>query len=50
MMNQWAKLFGVSGTPGNVIIDRETGKYNVLPGAYPAENFIEMINSMKEAE
>lgn len=50
MMNQWAKLFGVSGTPGNVIIDRETGKYNVLPGAYPAENFIEMIKSMKEAE
>lgn len=50
MMSQWAKLFGVSGTPGNVIIDRETGKYNVLPGAYPAENFIEMINSMKEAE
>ena len=50
MMNQWAQLFGVSGTPGNVIIDRETGKYNVLPGAYPADNFIEMINSMKEAE
>ena len=50
MMNQWAKLFGVSGTPGNVIIDRETGKFEVLPGAYPAQNFIDKINSMKEAE
>jgi len=50
MMSQWAKLFGVSGTPGNVIIDRETGKFEVLPGAYPAQNFIDKINSMKEAE
>lgn len=47
MMNQWAKLFGVSGTPGNVIIDRETGKYEVIPGAYPADTFIEKINAMK---
>ena len=47
MMNQWAKLFGISGTPGNVIIDRETGKYEVVPGAYPADTFIEKINSMK---
>ena len=47
MMNQWATVFGISGTPGNVIYDRETGKYQVLPGAYPAENFVEMINSMK---
>jgi predicted DsbA family dithiol-disulfide isomerase len=47
MMNQWAKLFGVSGTPGNVIVDRETGKYEVVPGAYPADTFIEKINAMK---
>lgn len=47
MMSQWARLFGVSGTPGNVIIDRETGKYEVVPGAYPAETFIEKINAMK---
>ena len=47
MMNQWATVFGISWTPGNVIYDRETGKYQVLPGAYPAENFVEMINSMK---
>lgn len=47
MMNQWATVFGISGTPGNVIYDRETGKYQVLPGAYPAENFVEIINNMK---
>ena len=47
MMNQWATVFGISGTPGNVIYDRETGKYQVLPGAYPTENFVDMINSMK---
>ena len=47
MASQWATLFGVSGTPGNVIIDRETGKFVLIPGAYPAESLIEQINSMK---
>ena len=49
MMSQWATLFGIQGTPGNVIIDRETWKYKVLPGAYPAENFIEIIESLKNS-
>ena len=31
MMEKGYQLFGISGTPGNVIIDRETGKYQVLP-------------------
>lgn len=47
MMNQWATIFGIQWTPGNVIIDRETGKYQVLPWAYPADNFYEIIDSMK---
>lgn len=47
MMNQWATIFGISGTPGNVIFDRETWKYQVLPGAYPADNFYSIIDSMK---
>lgn len=47
MMNQWATVFGISGTPGNVIFDRETWKYQVLPGAYPADNFYSIIDSMK---
>ncbi len=47
MASQWASLFGVSWTPGNVIIDRETGKFVLIPGAYPAESLIEQINAMK---
>lgn len=50
MMNQWASVFGVTWTPGNVIIDRETGKFQLIPGAYPADTFIEAINNMKSAE
>ena len=47
MMNQGASVFGITGTPGNVIYDRETWKYKVLPWAYPAENFVEIINELK---
>ena len=47
MMSQWRTIFGITGTPGNVIIDRETGKYQVLPWAYPAEEFYKIIDSMK---
>ena len=49
MMNQWSQLFGVNGTPGNVIIDRETGKYKLISGAYPAEDIINAINELKNA-
>jgi predicted DsbA family dithiol-disulfide isomerase len=49
MMNQGNQLFGVNGTPGNVIIDRETGKFELISGAYPVESFVEAINKMKNA-
>ncbi|NOZ43925.1 MAG: DsbA family protein [bacterium] len=39
-------LFGVKGTPGNVIIDRETGEFILIPGAYPKEKFIEEIDKL----
>lgn len=32
-------LFWIGGTPGNVILDRETGKYIVVSWAYPFEKF-----------
>lgn len=41
-------LFGVTGTPGNVIIDGETGKFVLIPGAYPAEKLIEEIEKLKK--
>lgn len=39
-------LFGVTGTPGNVIINNETGEYEVISGAYPASAFEELIDRM----
>jgi thioredoxin-related protein len=45
--NEWRSLFNVTGTPGNVIIDKETGKFVLIPWAYPAEKFIEEIEKMK---
>jgi protein-disulfide isomerase len=47
MMNQASELFGVSGTPGNVIVDRENGNYILIAGAYPAEEFVNAINEYK---
>lgn len=47
MMNQWSELFGVSWTPGNVIVDRENGNYIVVAGAYPVEEFVNAINEYK---
>lgn len=41
-------LFGIKGTPGNVIIDHKTGKFVLIPGAYPAEKFIEEINKLMQ--
>lgn len=32
-------LFGINGTPGNVVLNRETGKYVVVSGAYPLSKF-----------
>lgn len=48
-MNQWNELFGVNGTPGNVIIDRETGNYVLVSGAYPLDAFVEAVNTLKNA-
>ncbi len=45
--NEWASLFGISGTPGNVIIDRETWRFVVIPWAYPVEKFVEEIEKLK---
>lgn len=49
MMNQGNQLFGVNGTPGNVIIDRETGNYKLVSGAYPVDEFVNAINELKNA-
>lgn len=39
-------LFGINGTPGNVILDKETGKYVIINGAYPFESFDTEIQNL----
>lgn len=39
-------LFGVNGTPGNVIIDNEKGTYTLVAGAYPVEEFVKVIDGI----
>ena len=40
------QLFGITGTPGNVILNIETGEYEIVSGAYPADTFETTINSL----
>lgn len=47
-MSEGQSLFGVTGTPGNVVIDTQTGEYRVIAGAYPASEFIKNIDEMLE--
>lgn len=39
-------VFGITGTPGNAIINNETGEYEVISGAYPAASFESIIDKM----
>lgn len=38
--------FGITGTPGNILINTKTGEYAKLPGAYPVSEFEKTINSL----
>gem|GEM_PF-4560532 len=44
---QEAISLGASGTPGNIIINTESGKYVHLAGAYPASAFDDAINQIQ---
>jgi len=41
-----ANLFGITGTPGNVLINNKTGEWDKLPWAYPYESFKVKIDSL----
>ena len=43
-----AASLGVSGTPGNILLDTKTGKTKLMPGAYPFEDFKKAIDEMLE--
>lgn len=47
-MQEGSSIFGVTGTPGNVIVDTENGTYEVISGAYPLDKFVETIENMKK--
>ena len=44
---QGQSLFGVNGTPGNVLINKKTGKYVVVSGAQPLTAFQSAIAQIK---
>ena len=41
-------LFNLSGTPGNVVINRESGMYKAVGGAYPQSSFEAAIAAVKD--
>lgn len=47
-MLRWQTLFGITGTPGNVLINTKTGEYTTISGAYPYEYFKEVIDSLSK--
>ncbi len=49
-MKMWSDTFGVTGTPGNILINTKTGEYAKLPGAYPVSDFEKTINNLLLAE
>ena len=42
------QLFGLSGTPGNAIINTKTRMYKAVGGAYPKESFDEAIAAVRD--
>lgn len=41
-----ASSFSLDGTPGTLIINRKTGKYDTVAGAYPYETFTQKIDEL----
>ncbi len=40
------RKYGVSGTPGTLLIDTETGKYELIAGAYPIDSFTQAVDGL----
>lgn len=43
-MEEWSSMFGITGTPWNVLINNVTWAWDKLPWAYPASSFKEKID------
>lgn len=42
----WAETFNISWTPASVLINNDTGEFEVISGAYPFNNFQELIDKL----
>lgn len=40
------KKYGVQGTPGTLVINNETGEYELIAGAYPISEFERVIDRL----
>lgn len=40
------RKYGVSGTPGTLLVDTETGKYELIAGAYPIDSFTQAVDGL----
>lgn len=40
------RKLGVQGTPGTVVINNETGEYELIAGAYPVSEFERVIDKL----
>lgn len=49
-MNEGQTLFGIRWTPGNVIVDTETGRFVAIPWAFPLEKFIQELETLIASE
>lgn len=45
-MKMWSEIFGITWTPGNILINTKTLEYAKLPGAYPIADFEKTINNL----
>ncbi|MCH8518171.1 thioredoxin domain-containing protein [Candidatus Gracilibacteria bacterium] len=41
------EVFGIRGTPGNVIVNNQSGEYEIISGAYPTHFFEEVIERLR---
>ena len=49
-LQEGQSLFGVTGTPGNVLVDTKTGRYVVIAGAYPLDKFQQELATLQAGE
>jgi len=49
-MNEGQSLFGIRWTPGNVIIDTQTGRFVAIPWAFPLEKFVQELETLIASE